>query len=343
MSVLVVGGAGFIGANVVKFHVDRGDRVTLFDNLSRRGARENLLWLDSHAPGALRVVLGDASRDRRKLEREVRDASRIYHLAGQVAVTTSLLDPVADFEANLGSTVQILEAMRATRSVATLLFSSTNKVYGGLDDLATEVVDGRWAYADGRRGVDESSPLDFHSPYGCSKGGADQYVLDYARVFGLKTIVFRQSCIYGPRQFGVEDQGWIVHFILRFALDRPIRIFGDGRQVRDALYVDDLVAAFDQAVGGGESVSGRAFNIGGGSANSLSLLELVELLTRIFGRGPTLDHGPWRKGDQRIFVSDNSKLEAAIGWRPTVSLREGIERTVAFVRANLGVFATALK
>jgi len=342
MTALILGGAGFIGANVARRHLERGESVILFDNLSRSGAHENLIWLEELGGARLRVVLGDAAREPKKLAAEVARATRIYHLAGQVAVTSSLEDPMADHEANLVSTLNLLEAMRACGSEAPLLFSSTNKVYGALGGVEEVLEDGRWRYADGRTGVDERQPLDFHSPYGCSKGAADQYVRDYGRVFGLRTIVFRQSCIYGPRQFGIEAQGWIVHFILAFALRRSVAIYGDGCQVRDALYVDDLIDAFDLAAARGEELQGAVFNVGGGAANSLSILELHARLTTLFGYEIEVRHGHWRQGDQKVFVADNGLLAERLGWSPQVALDDGLARTVEFVRSHLELFSRAL-
>ena len=343
MNTLVVGGAGFIGSNVAAARLKRGETVTVFDNLSRKGARENLLWLETLGASRLRVVLGDARRDARKLRSEVAGAGAIYHLAGQVAVTTSLIDPEGDLEANLGSTLVLLEAMRAVRSQAALVFASTNKVYGSLASASTILHDGRWDYSDGRPGVSEREPLDFHSPYGCSKGAADQYVRDFGRVYGLHTIVFRQSCIYGPRQFGVEDQGWLVHFILAHAFGRLVKIFGDGRQVRDALFIDDLIAAFDLAESRAGELAGEAFNIGGGRANSLSILELLDLLERHFGRRVETSFAPWREADQRVFISDNSRVEATLGWRAQVSVADGLKRTIGFVSEHLALFSETLE
>jgi CDP-paratose 2-epimerase len=261
--------------------------------------------------------------------RAVGRAACIYHFAAQVAVTTSLTDPLQDFEINTRGTLNVLEAVRARRPAPALIVTSTNKVYGALDDVELERQQMRYVPKDLRlrqTGIGECRPLDFHSPYGCSKGAADQYVLDYARSYGLPTIVFRMSCIYGPHQFGNEDQGWVAHFMIRARERAPIRIFGDGCQVRDVLYVDDLVNALLLANGNAQRLAGRAFNIGGGPRNTLSLLELVDALEERLGTRLVLEFSPWRCGDQRYYVTDTSGFEAATGWQAGVSPEEGLER-----------------
>jgi CDP-paratose 2-epimerase len=258
----------------------------------------------------------------------------VFHFAAQVAVTTSLVDPVLDFEINARGTLNVLQGIRAMAHKPTLLFTSTNKVYGHLDDLALVPRGSRYEPADLMalsQGVSERRPLDFRSPYGCSKGAAEQYVLDYARTFGLSAAVFRMSCIYGPHQLGTEDQGWVAHFIVEALENRPLTLYGDGLQVRDVLFVEDLVDAMMQTHGAMARLAGEAFNIGGGSANTISLLELIDLLGEVLGQRPTYRIEPWRAADQRYYVSDTTKFQQATGWRPRISVREGIERLASWL------------
>src|SRR5215831_10232687 len=245
-TIVVTGGAGFVGSNLVSSLLDRGHHVTVFDSLARPGSERNLLWLRKRHPG-LHYVHGDV-RDADALDSVVRRADVVYHLAGQVAVTTSVEDPATDFNVNALGTFNVLEAARRNGRRPTLVFTSTNKVYGGIEDVVVVERPARYEFQDPQSGISEDQPLDFHSPYGCSKGAADQYVRDYARIYHLPTVVFRMSCIYGPRQFGTEDQGWIAHFIISVLTGKPITIYGDGKQVRDVLYVEDLVRAFRLAV-----------------------------------------------------------------------------------------------
>jgi CDP-paratose 2-epimerase len=325
---LITGGAGFIGTNLADRILSDGGRVLVFDDLSRDGVEENLRWLTERHGDACAVEIADV-RDRRAVARAVAHAGRVFHLAAQVAVTTSLDAPVHDAAVNLEGTMNLLEAARACRRPPTLLFASTNKVYGGLEDVALAERATRYEPVDpaiAARGIGEQRPLRFCTPYGCSKGAADQYVLDYAHSYGLRTIVFRMSCIYGPHQFGTEDQGWVAHFLIRAVQKEPITIFGDGKQVRDVLFVEDLVDAFLAAADGGRRLAGCAFNVGGGADNCLSLVELVDLIAAEHGRVPTVDFGPWRRGDQRYYVSDTTAFTAATGWRPRTPPRDGVRR-----------------
>jgi CDP-paratose 2-epimerase len=325
---VITGGAGFIGTNLAHHLLSQGQPVVVFDNLARTGVAENLAWLRRQHPTGLHVVIGDV-RDAALLQRTVRRACRVFHLAAQVAVTTSLVDPITDFEINARGTLNLLEALRAHPEPPPLLYTSTNKVYGTLSDLTLSLVDGSYvprARPVREAGLDERRPLDFHSPYGCSKGAAEQYVLDYARMFQLPAVVFRMSCIYGPHQRGNEDQGWVAHFLLRVLRDEPITIYGDGRQVRDALYVQDLVEAMCRAQSDSERVRGRAFNIGGGPSNAISLRELLDLVRDLHGKLPPVRFGPWRPADQRYYVSDVGAFSQATGWRPRVSVAEGVTR-----------------
>ncbi len=339
MKWIITGGAGFIGCHAAaRFH-EAGHHVVVVDNLSRPGADTNLAWL--HSQGVddfIRADVRDAEAMRALLDRHG-DADAVLHLAAQVAVTTSVRDPRADFEINALGTFNVLEAVRtAAGGHPAVLYSSTNKVYGNLDHLRVGEQGDRYAYEDRPYGVDETEPLDFHSPYGCSKGAGDQYVRDYARIYGLKTVTFRQSCIYGTRQFGIEDQGWIAWFCVAATLDRPFTIFGDGKQIRDTLWVGDLVDAYERALARIDSVRGEVFNIGGGHANTLSLRELVATLDRSFGRPLNPGFAAWRPGDQRVFVADIRKAERALGWRPTVPTPVGVDRLLAWVRGNPGLF-----
>jgi CDP-paratose 2-epimerase len=326
--VLITGGSGFIGTNLAHRLLTAGQPVLLFDNLARPGVEQNLRWLRETHGKLVRVLVADV-RDADAVQRAVTQASQVFHFAAQVAVTTSLTDPTEDFEVNARGTLNVLEAIRAQSSPPPLVFTSTNKVYGGLEDLTLRQRNLRYEPTDPalrETGVSERRLLDFHSPYGCSKGTADQYVLDYARSFGIQSIVFRMSCIYGAHQFGTEDQGWVAHFLIRALEGRPITLYGDGRQVRDILSVDDLVDAFLLAQDHMGTQSGQAFNIGGGPKNTVSLLELLDLMTELLGQKPPVQFDEWRTGDQRYYVSDTGKFQQATGWRPRVSVQEGLDR-----------------
>lgn len=338
MKIIITGGGGFIGANAASRYLQRGHRVILFDDFSRPGSEKNLTWLKSQ--GRLRVFDADIrNADRlRKGFQAHRDAGLILHLAAQVAVTTSVQNPRLDFEINALGTFNVLEAVRHANLKATFLFASTNKVYGEMEDLKIIEKKGRYAYAGLPYGVPEERNLDFHSPYGCSKGAADQYVRDYHRIYGIPTIVFRQSCIYGPRQFGVEDQGWVAWFMIAAQLGRPLTIYGDGKQVRDVLYITDLLDAFDAAAKRIRQTAGRIYNIGGGPRNTLSLLELVHGLESRRGRLLPYRKADWRPGDQRIYVSDIRRARKEFGWKPKVGVRQGLGLLYRWVSKNQGLF-----
>ena len=328
---LITGGSGFVGANLAHRLLDAGRSVIVFDNLSRPGVEQNLQWLrETHGGSRLHVEIGDV-RDAAAVARVVRRAGQVFHFAAQVAVTTSLEDPVEDFEINARGTLNVLEGVRAAARAGdapSLVFTSTNKVYGNCEDVALVVRGRRYEPAGEEtraRGVSELRPLQFHSPYGCSKGTADQYVLDYAHSYGLPALVFRMSCIYGPHQFGTEDQGWVAHFLIRALAGRPIMLYGDGMQVRDVLYVADLVDAFLLAQQHMGTLAGQAFNIGGGPRNATSLLELVDLIGDLHGERPDVEFGAWRTGDQRYYVSDTRRFAAATGWAPKTGVRDGVE------------------
>jgi CDP-paratose 2-epimerase len=324
--VLVTGGAGFVGTNLAARLVEEGRRVLVLDNLARPGVEQNLLELESSSCGRVTSLVADV-RDREAMREAVRRAEAVFHLAAQVAVTTSLDDPLDDFEVNLGGTITLLEEIRALGRHVPLLFTSTNKVYGALPDVVLERPGERWEPADPlirRRGIDESRRLDFCTPYGCSKGGADQYVLDYAKTYDLPAVVFRMSCIYGPHQHGNEDQGWIAHFLIQALAERPVTIYGDGAQVRDALHASDLAEAMLRTHEDIERLAGQAFNVGGGPANTLSLLELVQMIEKLEDEPLSITFRAERPGDQRWYVSDTSRLREETGWQPLVGVEEGV-------------------
>lgn len=340
---LVTGGAGFIGCNYVDRLLSRGDEVVVYDNLSRWGTKANVSWLrHEHGSDAFQLVVDDVRRIE-GLQEAMDGVDVVVHLAGQTAVTTSVEEPRADFEANALGTFNVLEAARGERGRPAVLYASTNKVYGEMDQTEVVEKETRYAYRHRPHGVSEAQPLDFHSPYGCSKGAGDQYVRDYARIYDLPTVVFRQSCIYGPRQMGVEDQGWVAWFVIAAALGRPIRIFGDGKQVRDVLYVDDLLDAYDAAVERISRVGGEVYNIGGGPHRTMSVwAEFEPLLEALVGRSIPVSYGDWRPGDQRVYVSDIRKAEQDLGWRPRVGVEEGVERLVDWVTSNEELLATRI-
>ncbi len=336
---LVTGGAGFIGSNYVHRLVARGEKVTVFDNLSRGGAPRNLAWLkQTFGEGAFNMLVGDV-RDATAITEAAKGADVIVHLAGQVAVTTSVIEPREDFEINALGTFNTLEAARASGRKPIFLYASTNKVYGGMDDV--EIVEDatRWHYKDLTYGAAEEQPLDFHSPYGCSKGTGDQYVRDYFRIYDLPTVVFRQSCIYGPRQFGIEDQGWVAWFIIAAVMGRPITIYGDGKQVRDVLHVEDLLNGYDAAIANIDVAKGQVYNMGGGVENVLAVWsEFEPMLERMLGKKIDVARGDWRPGDQRVFYADYRKAQRELGWKPQISLEEGVERLFEWVKANKELF-----
>ncbi len=337
---LVTGGAGFIGSNYVYRLLARGERVTVYDNLSRVGAAANLDWLVSaHGSGSFELVVGDV-RDAALLTATAAAADVIVHLASQVAVTTSVRHPRLDFEVNAEGTFNVMEAARLSGRNPAVLYASTNKVYGGMEGVRLVEEATRYRYADFPFGISEEQPLDFHSPYGCSKGAGDQYVLDYHRIYGLPTVVFRQSCIYGPRQFGIEDQGWVAWFAIATAMGREITIYGDGKQVRDLLHVEDLMDAFDTALERMDEVGGVVYNLGGGPEHTLSVwAEFGPLLERLAGAPIPVTRGDWRPGDQRIYVSDIRKAERELGWMPKITVAKGIEMLFHWVEENRGLFA----
>jgi CDP-paratose 2-epimerase len=324
--VLITGGCGFIGCNLADRLCANGENVIVLDNLAREGVRANAQWLKARHGERVQITAGDV-RDPILVIDAVRQARAVMHLAAQVAVTSSVENPLDDFEINARGTVNVLEAVRLHNASAPVIFASTNKVYGRLvNDREIERTGRRYAPCDSAlaRGVNEAAPLDFYSPYGCSKGTADQYVRDYARVYGLRTAVMRMSCIYGPRQFGTEDQGWIAHFLLAALRGDKLTIYGDGFQVRDALFVSDAVDAWIAVLRNIEASRGRVFNLGGGLSNSVSLLELIDLIAGLTGHDVNYDFADWRPGDQPWYVTDINALCSTLGWTPKTSLPEGL-------------------
>jgi CDP-paratose 2-epimerase len=340
MRALVTGGAGFIGSNLADRLASEGHDVVVLDAMARLGVERNLAWLQARHGLQITSVVADV-RDRRAVEAAARDAQVIFHLAAQVAVTTSLAEPRNDFEINLGGTLNVLEAAR--RRSTPVIFASTNKVYGDLADVELELSGDAYRPVSEvlrSRGVSEARPLDFHTPYGCSKGAADQYVLDYGRSFDLPTCVFRMSCIYGPRQMGTEDQGWVAHFLIRALEGKPISIYGDGRQVRDVLNVADAVDAYFSAWKRIGSIQGRAFNLGGGPANAVSLRQLLRHVEDLIGRPVDLTFADWRAGDQRYYVSDASRAARELELRPPMPWRTGVAALARWLADERGVEAS---
>ena len=333
--ILITGGAGFIGVNAADFYLRAGWRVSVFDDLSRRGTEKNLRWLKSRGPvDYVRGDLRDAGAVERWVNARKDGLEFVLHLAAQVAVTTSVVDPKTDFDVNCLGSVHLLEAVRKSGKRPFTLYSSTNKVYGGMETITIRLRGGRYEYANRPRGISEEEPIDFHSPYGCSKGAADQYFRDYARIYGLPTVVFRQSCIYGPHQQGNEDQGWVAHFMMAAQAGAGVTLFGDGRQVRDALYVEDLVEAFDAAYRRRRAAAGRIYNMGGGPKNTVSLLELLDWIGKRRGARVPVKKRGWRPGDQRVYVSGIDKARRELGWTPKVGTRLGFEKLWSFLEGR---------
>ncbi|MBN1318768.1 MAG: GDP-mannose 4,6-dehydratase [Anaerolineales bacterium] len=336
--ILVTGGTGFIGSNLANQLIKVGHDLTIMDNLSRPGSEKNLEWLKTVHPDRFNFFQADI-RDWNAVQTAAAGAERIYHLASQVAVTTSVLNPREDFEINAGGALNLLEAARTVADDPIFIYASTNKVYGAMDDIDIVEAETRYSYRDHPAGISESYPLDFHSPYGCSKGAGDQYTRDYARIYGLRSIVFRQSCIYGTRQFGIEDQGWVAFFLIAAAMGWPVTIYGDGKQVRDVLMVDDLLRAYEMAIAKIDVTAGQIYNVGGGPAYTLSVwAEFGPLIERLLGRPLPILWGDWRPGDQKVFVADIAKAEKDFGWRPQISPQEGVPILFNWVQENRHLF-----
>ena len=329
--VVITGGAGFIGTNLAHRLLNEGNSVIIFDNFSRKGSSHNVEWLKENHSENLRVINGDVC-EREPLGSLLRSCSAVFHLAAQVAVTRSLENPVEDFETNLRGTLNILETLRTLPSPPFLLFTSTNKVYGNLSDIPLFKSGNRYEVADPSfTGINELRHLDFHSPYGCSKGGADQYVIDYARTFSIPATVLRMSCIYGPHQYGNEDQGWVAHLLIRAVNGEPVTIFGNGLQVRDILYVDDLVDAFLMARREASVCAGQAFTMGGGPGRLMSVLGLLELIEEIHGTIPEIRYESWRTGDQKYYMSNTGRFQSLTGWYPRTHTRAGVEKLYRWI------------
>lgn len=339
MRYLITGGAGFIGSNYANRLLHNGNEVTLFDNLSRSGSEKNLFWLrEQHDQKRLNFIHGDV-RDLQSLKIAAQDQEVIVHLAAQVAVTTSVENPEIDFEINARGTFNALEAARSNKNKPIFIYASTNKVYGELDDLRVIEKDTRYELEKYPNGITEKRCIDFHSPYGCSKGAGDQYVRDYFRIYELPTVVFRQSCIYGPRQFGIEDQGWVAWFIIAILKGHPITIYGDGKQIRDLLFIDDLLNAYDLAIANIEKCRGEIFNIGGGIKNSLSIwMEFSKILESITGDLIETRKENWRPGDQKVYITDITKLMKILDWEPQVGVAEGIKILHRWAKDNIAIF-----
>jgi CDP-paratose 2-epimerase len=338
-TILITGGAGFIGSNLASRLLERGCRVRILDSLVRPGVERNLEWLSQAHGDRVEPVIADL-RESGVFARAVQGIDAAYHFAAQVAVTTSLADPRADFDINLAGTFGLLEAMRRDRPGVPMVFASTNKVYGDLSDVGVQPGAGGYIPANAQLaqyGVPESRALDFHTPYGCSKGAADQYVLDYARSYSLPAAVFRMSCIYGERQMGTEDQGWVAHFLIRALAGEPITLYGDGEQVRDICDVADTCDAYIAALQNIGKISGRALNWGGGPENAVSLLTLIDQIGVMTGRMPRIEFADWRAGDQRWFVADTRAADRKLGLRRRKPWREGLRDLVAWLCESMGL------
>jgi CDP-paratose 2-epimerase len=336
---LITGGAGFTGYNTAKRLMDEGQEVIVYDNLSRKNAHLNIKSLQSE--GKTIFIKGDVRDPEalRKVFSDHRDIDVVLHLAAQVAVTNSVINPREDFEINALGTFNVCEAIRLFAPETILLNVSTNKVYGAMEDLPVVERNARYELKDFDNGISETGPLDFHSPYGCSKGAADQYGRDYSRIYGLRTVTIRQSCIYGPHQYGIEDQGWVAWFTIAAILDKPVTIYGDGKQVRDILYIDDLIECYQKSVENIDRASGQIYNVGGGPGNTLSLLELIEFLENILGKKMRCSFAEQRPGDQLVFISDTSKAKHELNWTPTTDVRIGLTKLIHWVSENKRQFS----
>jgi len=337
--ILITGGAGFIGSNLADRLLRQGHEVTIFDNLSRFASEFRLAWLrTAHGPGGFRLVNASLT-DFDLLLRAVNGAERIYHLAGQVAVTASVQNPRQDFQDNILGTFNVLEAARLAAGGAVFIHASTNKVYGSMKQISVVEEPTRYGYADLPFGVSENQPLDFHSPYGCSKGAGDQYARDYSRIFGMRTVVMRQSCIYGCRQFGMEDQGWLAWFVIAALNGYPITIYGNGKQVRDVLFVDDLLDIYEAAIQHIDIAAGQIYNVGGGPKQTLSVwTEFGPMLEELLDRKIPVTYAEPRPADQRIYISDIRKAERELDWRPCLSVSEGVRRFLKWAQDHQELF-----
>lgn len=337
MKILINGGCGFLGSNLASYAIEKGYDLTVFDNMSRLGSDKNREWLNSL--GDYTYIHGD-TRVKNDVEQVIRDGQFdvVFHLAGQVTMTKSISDPYRDFQTNAIGALNVLEAIRKFSPQTAIFFSSTNKVYGDLEQYTYTETDTRYLCEEFPNGFDESVPLDFRSPYGCSKGCADQYMLDYSRIFGVKSVVFRHSSMYGSRQFATYDQGWVGWFVAK-AIEKyqnpncdPFTISGNGKQVRDLLEAEDMVRLYFSAYDHLDDIYGQAYNIGGTMSNSLSLLELFSMLEELLGIKMNYVEIPPRQSDQKVFVADISKISRLIGWKPEVSSLQGVSKMIEWVK-----------
>lgn len=338
MKILITGGAGFIGINTAAHHIKNDDEVTVFDDLSRESVNKNLNWL-KHCVGDFAFIKGDVT-DFDSLNKVIRNSRYdvIYHMAAQVAVTTSVKDPKSDFLTNALGSFNLLESVRLSGQDPILIYASTNKVYGAMDDERIVLKNNSYKYLDRGNGIDEKYPLDFHSPYGCSKGTADQYFRDYYRIYGIRTVVARQSCIYGYRQFGIEDQGWVAWFTIAAILNKKITIYGDGFQVRDILFIDDLIGFYQKVIHEIDIAKGNIYNVGGGKSNTISIINLIKLLEKKFEIHIPIHKDKMRTGDQLVYISDISKAKKDLSWMPRVEYQEGVDRLAKWVKDNVEMF-----
>lgn len=335
MKILIIGGAGFIGINAAYYFTEKGHEVVLMDNLSRKGSDYNLKTFQAKNK-KVKFYLQDI-RNYKSLKNKLalmKDVDAVLMLAGQVAVTTSVTNPREDFDINALGTFNVLEALRENNMKPLTIFSSTNKVYGKMEDVEVVLRGKRYEYADMPDGISEDYPLDFHSPYGCSKGAGDQYMRDYKRIFGIPTVVFRQSCIYGEHQFGIEDQGWVAWFTIATMLERQLTVYGDGNQIRDVLFVTDLCRAYELAILNKDKSAGKIYNVGGGPKFTLSLNELLDFLQTYFKKEIKPVKDEWRPGDQKVYVSSISNIKKDLGWEPTISVEQGVEILSHWVSAH---------
>lgn len=334
-TVLITGGAGFIGINTADHYHKKKYKIIILDNFSRKGVEKNISWFKKTHKENYQIVKYDIRNRSKKLDLLVGEADIIFHFAGQVAVTTSVEKPYNDFLTNALGTLNLLESVRLSKRNPILIYSSTNKVYGDLDGIAVKETKTRHAFRNLLKGVDETAPLDFHSPYGCSKGCADQYIRDYSRIYGIRSIVFRQSCIYGPHQYGFEDQGWVAWFLIAAVLGKKLTIYGNGKQVRDLLHIDDLIQAYDLAIDKINITNGQIYNLGGGVNNSLSIwLEFGPLLEKLTKRKLSVKFSKTRPGDQAIFIADTTKAKKDFGWKPKINLTKGITNLYGWIKEN---------
>jgi len=338
--ILITGGLGFIGTNLTNHLLSHtNDEIVVYDNFSRRNVQKNRAWLEKihRNSSRLKIVKGDVC-DYKTLQKIVKDVERIYHLAGQVAVTSSMIDPIMDFNTNAQGTLNVLEIARHLETDPSLILTSTNKVYGALEKVSLIETENRYDFSNYKQGISEKAMIDPYNPYGCSKYCADAYCRDYYRTYGVRTIVFRMSCIYGLHQFGTEDQGWIAHFIISSVLNRKITIYGDGKQLRDILYIQDLIDAFELALKHITTTKGEVYNMGGGPKNTISLLELIELLEALLNRKISYDCREWRPGDQKVYYSDITKAKKDFNWIPKISKEDGVKKLFEWISNNLVLF-----